>query len=455
VLAPLVALLGVVLGGILVALITFAVTHLLGTPVPSGFASIPKPPDALAVPWPMFAFGIALIGLIYGAVIAEIPLYQSYRGHLRQFLAERPTPVATYYRDQTAGTANAANGDAAAYTYNRNAIARAWARGLLADKADTTAAWVVGFAAGLALIFEVAAAVRGRLPWLPTVLAGWLQLFVGLLGYLFVAFVLKRDKSAPTLLRRIRALWDVATFWPRAVHPLTPPSYGERAVPEVVDRIRLLTGDLGTNEALRLQARSGSPASARSSGMTVPAGPVLLTGYSQGSVVAAAVVAQLPIFAQRNVALLTLACPARRLYGRAFSAYFGGDQLATLAKLLDADRTDGEGRWKNLCRRSDYVGSWVFREPEPRTDHAYLAANVDQPCWDPVVLVPDAYPTPPPTHGHKEFWPDPRTSELGAYLVDHLKCPAEEAELGTVTASPGAAGADKGSTTGPTSPSSA
>jgi hypothetical protein len=243
--------------------------------------------------------------------------------------------------------------------------------------------------------------------------------------------VLRHNKSArqnaPTLLKRIPALWDMATFWPRAVHPLTPPSYAERAVPEIADRIRLLTGHLRNepDDFLRLHAKADLPDLARSSGLSVPAGPVLLTGYSQGSVIAAAVIAQLPPEVLRDVALLTLACPARRLYGRAFPAYFGGNQLATLAKLLDADRTDGEGRWKNLCRRSDPTGSWVRHEPEPCTDHAYLAANVDQPCWDPVVLVPDSYPTPPPTHGHKEFWPDPRTSELGAYLVNQLKTPGQ------------------------------
>lgn len=35
-----------------------------------------------------------------------------------------------------------------------------------------------------------------------------------------------------------------------------------------------------------------------------------------------------------KVALLTLACPARRLYGRAFPPYFGPRQLAALAGRL-------------------------------------------------------------------------------------------------------------------------
>ena len=59
-----------------------------------------------------------------------------------------------------------------------------------------------------------------------------------------------------------------------------------------------------------------------------------------------------------------------------------------MPKCVRANGTDGNGRWKNLCRRSDYIGSWVFAEPEPRMDQEYLAGHVDQPCWDPVVLVP-------------------------------------------------------------------
>jgi hypothetical protein len=124
------------------------------------------------------------------------------------------------------------------------------------------------------------------------------------------------------------------------------------------------------------------------------------------------------------VALLTLACPARRLYGRAFPAYLGPPQLTELARLLDA-KAPGEslaagqpaGRWKNLRRRSDFIGSWVFAEPPTRLSDADLHTNIDQPCWDPVILVPDANPTPPPIHRHSQWWQDPRTSKVGDHLV--------------------------------------
>jgi len=194
-------------------------------------------------------------------------------------------------------------------------------------------------------------------------------------------------------------------------------------VPEVVDRIRLLTGhfdikDIESADIAYLKNRAGLPNLSRTTGLTVPPGPLLLTGYSQGSIIAPAVIAQLPAEVLPEVALLTLACPARRLYGRAFPAYFGHRQLAELASLLDA-KTPGQssGRWKNLRRRSDYIGSWIFDEPEPRLDDQYLQDHIDQPCQDPVILVRDANPSPPPTHRHSQFWQDPRTTELGKYLV--------------------------------------
>jgi hypothetical protein len=304
-------------------------------------------------------------------------------------------------------------------------------------------ALAVGGSTLVVLAAELAAAVAAGPAGQPRLVGGeWhgLASLIALLGILvsgWLITLLRQAYSDPARRKTIGALWDVATFWPRAVHPLAPPCYAERAVPEVVDRIRLLTGHIGNDpdDVAYLHAQAGRPDLERAPGITVPPGPLLLTGYSQGSVIAPAVIAQLPPEVRRDVALLTLACPARRLYGRAFPAYFGRSQLAVLAGLLDASATPGQpredgqppGRWKNLRRRSDYIGSWVFAEPRPRLSDADLRDNIDQPCWDPVILVPDANPTPPPTHRHSRWWPDPRAGELGKCLVDLLTPPTPPA----------------------------
>jgi hypothetical protein len=433
-LTTLVAALGFTLGGLLTAVINCGVIRLLGTPEPSGFHFTPAPADALAVPWPVFAFGAAPVGLLIGAIAAGGVLYLRYRKKSREFGTRKdsdPSPVAAAYAASTAGGDNA-DGDKKAFQRNRRAIARAWAMGLIVDDADVATALAVGGSLVLVLAAEIAAVSSAGASGHPSRLydawhgaAAVVSLIaIAVAGWLVT--LLRQAYSDPAKRKTIGALWDVGTFWPRAVHPLAPPCYAERAVPEVVDRIRLLTGHF-THEPddiayLKLQAEL--PDLERTRHLTVPPGPLLLTGYSQGSVIAPAVIAQLPAEVLPEVALLTLACPARRLYGRAFPAYFGLRQLTELADLLDAKIPGRQpaprqppGRWKNLRRRSDYIGSWIFDEPGPRLDDVYLQDNIDQPCQDPVILVQDANPSPPPTHRHSQFWQDPRVAELGRYLV--------------------------------------
>ena len=67
--------------------------------------------------------------------------------------------------------------------------------------------------------------------------------------------------------RTVGIIWDLATFWPRAAHPLAPPCYAERVVPELVHRATWLATEQGG---------------------------VVLSGHSQGSVLVAATVLQLP-----------------------------------------------------------------------------------------------------------------------------------------------------------------
>ncbi len=124
-----------------------------------------------------------------------------------------------------------------------------------------------------------------------------------------------------------------------------------------------------------------------------------------------------------DFALITLACPARRLHGRAFPAYFGQRYLEELRRLLSHG---GRQRWRNGVRRSDYIGSWIFSEPPPARTPEYMEGHLDQLCWDPVILAPDTEPTPPPTHRHSGWWQDPRTDEIGSYLTGLLESPASE-----------------------------
>jgi hypothetical protein len=235
--------------------------------------------------------------------------------------------------------------------------------------------------------------------------------------------LLRQDYSNPARRKTIGAIWDVGTFWPRATHPFAPPCYAERAVPELVDRVRILTGTVTEDPAdpawQQIAAHLRDADSTDSPDLSVPPGPVLLTGYSQGSVIAPAVVAQLPDDGTLGqTALLTLACPVRRLYGRAFPAYFGLEQRQTLARLLHAgDGGPAALRWKNLVRRTDYIGSWIFANPAPGVpDPVQIQPEVDQPCWDPVSISADVDPTPPPIHYHSGFWPDPRVTQLGRHL---------------------------------------
>jgi hypothetical protein len=429
-LGALFATLGVLLGGLLSAVVSLGVTRLIGTPLPSGFNFGATPPDALAVPWPVYAFGIAPIGLLAGAALAAATLGLGYRGRRRRFETAangRPSEVAAAYRVQNArqGAADL-DGDDPRCEKSRRAIAGAWAIGLLAEDAAAALAWLAAGGVLVVLAAEIAAALlpgSAGLSWRFLQGLASLVALVGVLAAGWLVSLLRRDYKSVTSRRNIGGLWDVFTFWPRAVHPLAPPCYGERAVPELVDRIRLLTGHVGYDPAdpAYLQAQAERPNLRRTRGLALPPSPILLTGYSQGSVLAAAAVAQLPAEVRDQIALLTLACPARRLHGRAFPAFFGPRQLEALGELLNAGpEPDHRGRWKNLCRRSDYYGSWIFREPEPRLSNDDLSTRVDQPCWDPVVLVPDANPTPPPTHRHASWWPDPRTNELSAYLVDLL-----------------------------------
>lgn len=165
--------------------------------------------------------------------------------------------------------------------------------------------------------------------------------------------------------KAVGILWDLTTFWPRAAHPLSPPCYAERVVPELTTRVRwgLERGGL-----------------------------VVVSGHSQGSLIAAATLIRLDARELDHVRLVTYGSQLRALYGRVFPRVLGPQVLGNAATngtptfgepqpdvlpdcahqpvgppgtdtLWDLLGTDG---WRNLYRRSDPLGWRVFSDgPSP------------------------------------------------------------------------------------------
>jgi len=190
--------------------------------------------------------------------------------------------------------------------------------------------------------------------------------------------------------RQVGILWDLLAFWPRAVHPLAPPCYSERAVPELITRIRTHTGDI-CDEYDRGD---------------YPVGALVLAAHSQGSVIATATLLQIASNDSERrvlprVALLTYGCVLRRLYSRYFPAYFGIPTLTALAREI-ATTEPGTNRWSNLWRLSDQLGGPVAFDPDN------LAAVRERRMSD-CLLVDPQYRAEPGSrpYGHSGYTRDP------------------------------------------------
>ncbi|MFE9172840.1 hypothetical protein ACFYNZ_25780 [Streptomyces kebangsaanensis] len=209
-------------------------------------------------------------------------------------------------------------------------------------------------------------------------LGSWL---IGLGFVLFVTWGRRAYKDASAR-RTIGILWDVGTFWPRAAHPFAPPCYAERAVPDLTWRMATWTRSTG--------------------------GRLVLSGHSQGSVLAAAAAWQLTPPVRGRVALLTYGSPLERLYGRWFPAHFGPAALGALHRDVDC--------WRNLYRLTDPIGGPVRLTGDhgPEVDHA--------PLRDPLAYGRTAqHPLPAPILGHSDYQADPAFAEERGRLLARLR----------------------------------
>ncbi|WP_438816821.1 hypothetical protein [Umezawaea beigongshangensis] len=160
-------------------------------------------------------------------------------------------------------------------------------------------------------------------------LSGLGVLVLGLLAVGLVRLVHLAAKQ-PESGRRLGVLADIASFWPREAHPIVPPCYALKVVPELVARVREHLRDPGVR--------------------------VVLTGHSQGSLLAAVAVArlleELPEQDRARVGLLTAGSQLQWAYPRAFPAVVPHGSLAVLSGGLG-------GRWRALCRGTDPLGGAV------------------------------------------------------------------------------------------------
>jgi pimeloyl-ACP methyl ester carboxylesterase len=154
-----------------------------------------------------------------------------------------------------------------------------------------------------------------------------------------VAFAILVAAFRFTAIRRIvGVVWDVGTFWPRRFHPLAPPAYAERAIPELVGHVTTLVESQGKG--------------------------VVIVGHSQGAVLSLATALQLNGVEPHRLAALTHGSPVGRYYRRFWPGVFGGGLAAGVASSW-ADGGGGE-RWWNAFRLTDPIGGPLFTGPDER-----------------------------------------------------------------------------------------
>ncbi len=239
--------------------------------------------------------------------------------------------------------------------------------------------------APVALVLIVMAA-SGEPPWF---YAEWTRSYATLAMYVVVAMSaglallgsqLRRSENAR---KAAGVLWDLTTFWPRAAHPLAPPCYAERVVPELETRTRWALGPADAPEP-RL---------------------VVLSGHSQGSLIVAAMASRLGDDDLARVRIVTYGSQIRDLYGRVFPRVFGPDAIGYapttgVRKLRDPfpdvpredtpgigvpppgsllrRLTDHGSSWINLFRRSDPLGYRVFSDRDSHLDRPVPEVPLEQ-----------------------------------------------------------------------------
>jgi hypothetical protein len=406
---PVALMLAWLVGGWFSAGLSLLVAGWLGDPVPAGAITDAAVPLSL----PSFYFWAAVAGagilvlLVAAVAVGAWFLRQSYRRIYPEELQKAYPAQLQNGRFQEAMRSRA------------KAIARAWALAGVAEIGRTvlgrTIILVTLVVYGLMALYVVPSGRR-----LFDTVPGWLLgasvtlITVAILALVGFGRAAYKDRNKR---RTLGILWDVGTFWPRATHPLAPPSYGERVMPDLLTRVKHLTSN--------------------------DTDAVIVSGHSQGAILAAALVLQLDNKERKQACLLTYGSPLRRLYSLYFPGYFGLDTLQYLGDQLGPDQAhlgpDPIGRsgwaWRNLYRPSDYIGGPVFRRYDAvEFQHGEDPAvgdrsDIDRQLIDPTFAPPDGDLAWPVTRGHSNYFADPafptsRTKVLELHRKRRVPSPA-------------------------------
>ncbi len=248
----------------------------------------------------------------------------------------------------------------------------------------------------------IVASSRGKAPWeefawtKPIADASLYAVLGVALGLVLLG---SRIRTSEMVRRAVGVIWDLATFWPRAAHPLAPPCYAERIVPEITKRVLWAHQVSGDRQ-------------------------VVLSGHSQGSLVLVAVAARLEHL--ERVRLITYGSQIRALYGRVFPAVFGSHVVGYVsttgpALLGEAEpdlhteqvppraappeslrgRLASPAHWVNLFRRTDPLGFRVFSDHDSGSDVRTLE-----------VPVADMGDPGPPVQGHSNYQHTPEYRQV-------------------------------------------
>jgi hypothetical protein len=374
------------LAATLTAGLTILLARVLGTPVttaaidrsghvrPGDWLVLPETYWGVSLLWAVGSAVLVLVGVIFWFVHGRPSWRQLIRDE--QVLVDAQLdPAATDGPGGPATQARSKVGANVAKARIRGRLLKRWAIRVFAGAAAYMALVVV---VGLGYQWFISAhphwvsEQRARAAWLNSLLDLFTQdvnggvAWVG--SWLLVAVaggLVMLGRSAyksPDMRRRTGTFFDVACFWPRAAHPFAAPCYGERAVPDLVERIESLLGlppSDGDDEAAPEDQRR-----------------VILAGHSQGSLICLSVVMQLygryGAKSLRRLSLMTYGSQLQWVFPRVFPSYVGyWEQAVTRSQVLD-------GRWRNMYRPTDPIGDRVL---EPTVPVHWPAADIL--CSDP------------------------------------------------------------------------